>query len=167
MFERAPLYWLPGLPQPMSSPWLLPGIFVVLLALLCGMAYMVRAAIRTRNLTKCWRCGAAKIRHSKSQWSDRLAGVFFLRPYRCGRCLTRYYAFRTFAPGVPLASIAPVAVAAVAVPAPVRKSPFRMRVKVIVRLPWPTTWQGAWELLRAEEEGFLASPQDNRSAQSR
>ncbi len=165
MFGRSPLYWLPSLVQRMSSPWLLPGIFVVLLALLCGIAYLVLAGIRTRNLTKCWRCGAAKIRHSKSRWSDTVAGVFFLRPYRCGGCLTRFYAFRTFAPGVPLAPISTVPVA-VAVPAPVCKSPFRIRVKVIVRLPLPTDWKSAWELLLAEEQGFLGTPSDNRSTKA-
>jgi hypothetical protein len=96
-----------------------------------------------------------------------VAGVFLLRPYRCGRCLTRFYAFRTFAPGVPLPSISPLATEIAAPePAAVRKSPFRMRVKVIVRLPWPTDWKGAWELLLAEEQGFLAKPSDNRSRQN-
>ena len=59
--------------------------------------------------------------------------------------------------------IAPLAVA-VAAPEPARvgKNPFRMRVKVIVRLPWPTDWQSAWALLLAEEQGFLAKPPDNR-----
>ena len=143
----------------MSSPWFLPGIFVVLLVLLCGLAYLVLAAVRTRNLDKCWHCGAEKIRHSKSHWLDNVAGVFFLRPYRCGRCLTRFYAFRTFAPAHP---IAPIPEVAAAVPGPARKSPFRIRVKVIIRLPWPTDWKSAWELLLAEEAGFLAKPPDTR-----
>lgn len=159
----------PASPGPMSSPWLLPGVFAALLVLLCGMAYMVLAAIRTRHLDKCWHCGASKIRHSKSRWSDTVAKAFLLRPYRCGRCLTRFYAFRTFGPGVPLEPIAPVAVA-VALPAPepalIRKSRLRLRVKVIVRLPWPTDWQSAWELLLAEEQGFLAKPPDSRSRPS-
>ena len=151
----------------MSSPWFLSSIFVILLVLLCGLAYLVLAAIRTRNLDTCWHCGAAKIRHSRSRWSDTIAGMFFLRPYRCGRCLTRFYAFRTFGPGVPLEPIAPMAVAVAAPPrelspAPAARSRFRMRVKVIVRLPWPTDWQSAWALLLAEEQGFLAKPPDNR-----
>jgi hypothetical protein len=121
---------------------------------------MVRAAIRTRNLDKCWNCGGSKIRHSKSRWSDTLSGMFFLRPYRCGRCLTRFYAFRTFGPGVPLEPLAPLTVT---LPAPDPKSPFRMRVKVIVRLPLPTDWQSARELLLAEEQGFLRMPPGTRS----
>jgi hypothetical protein len=91
-----------------------------------------------------------------------LAGMFLLRPYRCGGCLTRFYAFRRFEPALPLAAISPVPMA-VAAPAPVRKSPSRIRVKVIVRLPWPTDWKSAWELLLAEEQGFLAKPTDSRA----
>ena len=154
----------PASPGPMSSPWLLPAAFVVLLTLLCGLAYLVRAGIRTRNLDQCWHCGASKIRHSKSYGSDTLVGIFFLRPYRCGGCLKRFYAFRTFGPGVPLEPVPPVA-AAVAAPelAPARKSRLRVRVKVIVRIPWPTDWRSAWDLLLAEEQAFLAVPPDNLS----
>jgi len=121
------------------------------------------------NLVTCQRCGAAKVRPSKSRSSDTLAGLFFLRPYRCGGCLTRFYAFRTFAPSVPItASIPAVDVpAAIGVPAPVRKNLFRIRVKVIVRLPWPTDWQSACQLLLAEEQGYLAMPSDHRSERSR
>jgi hypothetical protein len=152
MFGSRSLYWLPsGWPR-MSSPWLLPGIFGVLLMLLSGMAYLVRAGIRTWNRMECWRCGAAKVRPSKSRSSDTLAGMFLLRPYRCGGCLARFYGFRTFSPGVPEPAAIPAA------STPIRKSPLRIRVKVIVRLPWPTDWQSAWELLLAEEQGFLASP---------
>lgn len=150
----------------MSSPWLLPAFFVILLMLLCGMAYLVRAGIRTRNLTDCRRCGAVKVRPSKTRSSDTLAGMFLLRPYRCGGCLTRFYAFRTFSWDHSIAPVSPVALAA-AVTSPARKSPFRIRVKVIVRLPWPTDWQSAWDLLLAEEQGFLKTPPDNRSARSR
>jgi len=57
--------------------------------------------------------------------------------------------------------------AAIGVPAPVRKNPFRIRVKVIVRLPWPTDWQSAWQLLLAEEQGYLVMPSGRRSERSR
>ena len=59
--------------------------------------------------------------------------------------------------------ISPVAMEVAApepMPSPARKSPLRMRVKVVVSLPWPTDWKGAWELLLAEEQGFLAKPPD-------
>ena len=91
--------------------------------------------------------------------------MFLLRPYRCGGCLTRFYAFRTFEPTVPMAPVSPTELA-VTMPAPARKSPFRIRVKVIVRLPWPTDWKSAWDLLLAEEQGFLGTPPDNRSRPS-
>jgi len=54
----------------------------------------------------------------------------------------------------------------VPMPALARKSRFRIRVKVIVRLPWPTDWQSAWQLLLAEERGFLARPSDNRTTKA-
>jgi hypothetical protein len=156
----------PASPQRMSSPWVLPALFVFLLMLLCGMAYLVRAGIRTRNLTECRRCGVSKVRPSNTQSSDALAGIFLLRPYRCGGCLTRFYAFRSIAWDHSTTPVVPVAVAVAAnepVPAPTRKSLFRTRVKVIVRLPWPTDWQSAWQLLLAEEQGFIRTPPDNRS----
>ena len=140
----------------MSSPWLLPGVFIVALFLLCGAAFLLIAGLRTRNLSQCWRCGATKVRPSNPRSLDMLAGMFLLRPYRCGGCLTRFYAFRRFEP-VPLSELA------VPVPVTARKRPFRVRVKVIVRLPWPTDWKSAWDLLLAEEQGFLATPPDNRT----
>ncbi len=110
----------------MLSPWLLPVSFGVTLLLLCAMGFLVRTGVRTRNLGRCWRCGAAKVRPSKSRSMDKLAGCLVLRPYRCGGCLTRFYAFRTFTPALAIAQI---------------KAPSRIRVKVIVRLPWPTDWE--------------------------
>ena len=163
MFSRGSYTGSPASPGPMSSPWLLPVLFAVLLVLLCGVAYLVLAAVRTRNLDKCWHCGAEKIRHSKSHWSDNVAAMFFLKPYRCGRCLTRFYAFRTFAPAHPIAALIPSVPVAPILPGPLRKRPLRFRVKVIIRLPWPTDWRSAWELLLAEEAGFLAKPPDTRS----
>lgn len=153
----------------MSSPWVLPALFITLLMLLCAMAYLMLAAIRTRHLTECWRCGAAKVRPSKTQRSDALAGIFLLRPYRCGGCLTRFYAFRSIAWDHSTTPVAPVAMTVAAsepVPAPARKSRFRIRVKVIVRLPWPTDWQSAWQLLLAEEQGFLGKPPLNSNREN-
>jgi hypothetical protein len=138
----------------MSSPWLLPGIFGASLLAVCGLGYLLIAAFRTWGLAGCWHCGAEKVRRSKSRSSlDTLAGVFFLRPYRCGGCLTRFYGFRTFSFD-PRPRIVP--------PAPRElppKLPFRIRVKVIVRVPTLTTWESAWEWLTelqdvAEEARF-------------
>lgn len=86
------------------------------------------------------------MRPSKSRSMDKLAGCLVLRPYRCAGCLTRFYAFRTFTAAFPIAQI---------------KSPSRIRVKVIVKLPRPTDWNSAWELLLAEEQGFIALPPDH------
>ena len=152
--------------RPHVSPWLLPGIFAVSLLLLCGVAFLLRAGLRTRNLAQCWRCGAAKVRPSNSRSLDMLAGMFFLRPYRCGGCLTRFYAFRRFEPALRW-RLSPVPETGRTCTAPERKSPFRIRVKVIVRLPWPTDWKSAWDLLLAEEQGFLATPPDNRTEANR
>jgi hypothetical protein len=157
-----------------SRPWLLPIAFGVALALLCGMGYWLRAGIRTRKLAQCWRCGASKVRPSKARSSDMLAAMFLLRPYRCGGCLTRFYGFRSFGPGVPVFTPMPAAIPLAApipaVPASVsasgRRSLFRIRVKVIIRLPLPTDWKSAREFLLAEEQGFLAKspahPSDQR-----
>jgi hypothetical protein len=139
--------------------------------LVCAMAYLLLAAIRTRHLTECWHCGALKVRPSKTQRSDALAGIFLLRPYRCGGCLTRFYAFRSIAWDHSTTPTAPVAVTVAAtepmpVPTSARKDLFRIRVKVIVRLPWPTDWQSAWQLLLAEEQGFITRPPDNRTRPS-
>lgn len=132
----------------MLSPWLLPLSFGVTLLLLCGMGFLIRTGVRTRNLARCWRCGAAKVRPSRPRSMDKLVGCLVLRPYRCAGCLTRFYAFRTFTPALPLAQI---------------KAPFRIRLKVIVRVPWPRDWESAWQLLVAEEQGFAALPPANRS----
>jgi hypothetical protein len=140
----------------MSSPWFLSGIIGAALLLLCGIAYLVGAGFRTLNLATCWRCGAAKVRRSVSRsWLDTVAMVFLLKPYRCAGCRTRFYGFRAFSRdrSLPMASNAAVS-SGPAVTAPPRKRAFPVRVKVIVRLPLPTTWQSAWELLLAEEEGL-------------
>lgn len=147
-------------PSGMLSPWLLPLSFGITLLLLCGMGFVVRTGIRTRNLARCWRCGAEKIRPSKSRSMDKLAGCLVLRPYRCGGCLTRFYAFRTFTPALPMTTVSLPAMPAPA-SARIPKSALRIRVKVIVRLPWPTDWKSAWDLLLAEEQGFIAAPSDH------
>jgi|SRR5580704_1365911 hypothetical protein len=140
----------------MSSPWFLSGIIGAALLLLCGVGYLVAAGFRTVNLATCWRCGATKVRRSVSRSGlDTVAMMFLLKPYRCAGCRTRFYGFSTSflgrslpAPATPAEASDPI------VPAPVRKRPFPIRVKVIVRLPLPTTWKSAWELLLAEEEGL-------------
>ena len=117
----------------MSSPLFLPSIFSIVLLLLCGLGFLVIAGFRTLRLGSCQRCGAAKVRSSAARhWQDKLAAAFLLKPYRCAGCRTRFYAFRTISvpPSLPVSAIAA---------APVQdqppKRPFRIRVKVIVKLP--------------------------------
>ncbi len=134
----------------MTSPWILPGIFVASLLMLCGLAYLAGAGFRTWSLPGCWRCGATKVRPSLSHsWVDLMALVCFLKPYRCGGCLTRFYAF-------PSSSIAPSPQVAArpAVMARPRERRFPIRVKVIIRLHLPTTWEDIREFLLEEEQGF-------------
>lgn len=150
----------PMLNPPLPAPWLLPVVFCAGLFLLCGLGYLLRAGLRTRNRVDCWRCGAAKVRSSRPRSTDMLAGMFLLKAYRCGGCLTRFYAFRSFGPAIPDDVPLPAL-------APVRRSPFRIRVKVIVRLPVPTDWNSAWQLLLAEERGFIVRPPDTRAQKLR
>jgi hypothetical protein len=137
----------------MLRPWLFPGIAGLALLLLCCIGCLVVAGLRTWNLAKCWYCGAGKVRPSQSRsWPDKLVGTLFLTPYRCGGCLKRFYGFRTFPveedlPVAPVA-ITPVAILAVS-PPPGR---FRIRVRVIVKVPAFTSWDSFWEWATALED---------------
>jgi hypothetical protein len=108
------------------SPWLLPAIFLAALLGLCALAYLGGAAFRTWNLTRCWSCGAAKVRPSIARsLLDRLVLLLLLQPYRCAGCRIRFYGFRTFSIG-----------------------PRLPRIKVIIRLPTFAAWKRSWR------EGF-------------
>jgi len=51
-------------------------------------------AARTRALPICWRCGFRSVRHSQShRMFDNFARLCLLQPYRCDKCLLRYYRF--------------------------------------------------------------------------
>ncbi len=139
----------------MTSPWILPGIFVAFLLVLCGLAYLAGAGFRTWSLPGCWRCGAMKVRPSVSHsWVDSMALVVLLKPYRCAGCLTRFYAF-------PSSSIAPIPQVAARPAVIVRRGQrrFPIRVKVIIRLHLPTTWEDIREFLLEEEPGFARREQ--------
>ena len=84
-----------------------------------------------------------------------MALVFFLKPYRCAGCLTRFYAF----PSSSLAPIPQVATRPAVIAQPAERR-FPIRVKVIVRLRLPTTWEDIREFLLEEEQGF---PQRERA----
>jgi hypothetical protein len=118
----------------MPNPRFYSPIIATALLLLCGLAYMVAAGIRTWNLTRCGCCGAAKVRPSVTRsWLDKLVAVLFLKPYRCAVCRTRFYAFRTFSsPDLPASSVAGPAVRV----RPARP-PLLRPVRVIIRLRLP------------------------------
>lgn len=111
----------------MLSPWLLSAVIAATLLMLCGLGYLARAAVRTRNRGKCWHCGVSKVRRSQTRPSDKLAGAFLLVPYRCTACLKRFYGF-PISP-TPSADVQPEL-------QPGRS--FRIRVRVRVKLP---TWE--------------------------
>jgi hypothetical protein len=67
-------------------------IFVGLL-LLAGIVFSL---LRTRSLPGCWNCGFQNVRRSHSHpLLDTFARAFLLYPHRCGKCLARFYCFRS------------------------------------------------------------------------
>ena len=60
------------------------------------LAVIIVLSIRTRSLPECMRCGFRSVRRAKShKVVDNLARLLFLRPYRCEKCLRRFYGFRS------------------------------------------------------------------------
>ena len=71
------------------------GIFaasIVILFLLVGLAVLV---VRTMSLPVCRNCGFKSVRrtHSHQSAPDGFARACFLYPYRCEKCLRRFYCF--------------------------------------------------------------------------
>ena len=64
------------------------------LALLAGIVVLV---VRTGSLPVCWNCGFNAVHRSQSHPStlDTFARLCFLHRYRCGKCLRRFYAFKS------------------------------------------------------------------------
>src|SRR6266566_5064011 len=67
---------------------------IVTLLVLAGLLLLV---LRTRSLPVCWNCGFQSVRrsHSHQITSDNFARICFLHPYRCEKCLRRFYCFRS------------------------------------------------------------------------
>jgi hypothetical protein len=73
-----------------------------LVALLIGVpaaislvTVLLKAAIRSRRLPLCPRCGRHKVRRSQIASSiDQAFRVLMLSPFRCQGCLTRFYTFQ-------------------------------------------------------------------------
>jgi hypothetical protein len=71
---------------------LIPSVIVVF-GIWAG--FMVRSFLRGLCLPQCWRCGAPKVRRSRSDgFVDAAASVFLLRPFRCTGCRLRFFAPR-------------------------------------------------------------------------
>jgi len=64
--------------------------------LLFGGILLLQGAVHSWPLPSCWRCGGERaVRRSVSKrLADRIAWWFFLVPYRCRKCQSRFYAFR-------------------------------------------------------------------------
>ena len=68
-------------------------VFVAIIGafVLAGIAFLL---LRTRGLPGCLNCGFHSVRRSRShRLLDALASICFLSPYRCKKCLKRFYCF--------------------------------------------------------------------------
>jgi hypothetical protein len=75
---------------------IIPSI-VVIVSICAG--FMIRSFTRGWVIPKCWRCGAPKVRPSRSErFTDMVASLFLLRPFRCTGCRVRFYGPRILFP---------------------------------------------------------------------
>jgi len=84
------------LKPPMEHPLRVFAIFVIFVpAAICWLAMLFVAALRSKRIPMCPRCGRPKVRrsHAKS-FADEALGMVALGPFRCTGCLARFYAFR-------------------------------------------------------------------------
>src|SRR5579862_207551 len=70
------------------------ALILVVMALAVVLGFVVRAALRTASLPRCWNCRSSGVRLSMSRRSlDSVAVFSYLFPYRCEECMHRYYCF--------------------------------------------------------------------------
>jgi len=70
---------------------------IAVLAILAG--FLIRTLTHSWDLPHCWRCGAPKVRRSRSDgFLDAAAAAFLLRPFRCKGCRVRFYGLRFMEP---------------------------------------------------------------------
>jgi hypothetical protein len=68
---------------------IIPSV-IVIVAICAG--FMIRSFTRGWVIPRCWRCGAPKVRPSRSErFTDMVALLFLLRPVRCTGCRVRFY----------------------------------------------------------------------------
>src|SRR5512143_1125268 len=73
------------------------SVIMVIIAIWVGFA--ARTVARGWSLPRCWRCGASKVRRSRSDgFIDAAASLLLLRPFRCKGCRVRFYGLRFWEP---------------------------------------------------------------------
>ena len=78
------------------STLILEGVASAAIAGSLLLAATIRLVLRTRRLPICWHCAAEGVRRSHSRnFLDELARAVLLYPYRCEKCLQRFYCFRS------------------------------------------------------------------------
>jgi len=71
----------------------------VIVILTIGIGFIIRSVFRGWAMPRCWRCGATKVRRSRSAgFLDTAATFLLLRPVRCSGCRERFYAPRFLEP---------------------------------------------------------------------
>src|SRR5277367_6461105 len=80
----------------MLNPGSASVVAILAMLVLLLMGYLLRVALRTRQLPLCWNCGASKVRRSLAQGPlDVFSTFLFLSPYRCQGCRVRFYGLRS------------------------------------------------------------------------
>jgi len=68
-------------------------VSAAVIIILGGAVFLIRTFVRGWLMPACWRCGARKVRKSKSDsFTDTAAGFVLLHPFRCTGCRSRFYA---------------------------------------------------------------------------
>jgi hypothetical protein len=70
------------------------GVVLTILVGVLLLGAVIVLTLRTRALPVCWNCGHQSVRRSHSRRAlDVFARACFLIPYRCEKCLQRFYCF--------------------------------------------------------------------------
>jgi predicted phosphoribosyltransferase len=80
-----------------SIPLVREGVLLASIVSLLLLAAIIALVVRTLSLPVCRKCGFNSVRHARShnRFSETLARVCFVVPYRCEKCLRRFYCFGT------------------------------------------------------------------------
>jgi hypothetical protein len=70
------------------------GVVLLGLVAILLLGAVLVLVLRTRAIPICWNCGFHSVRRSQSRrLLDTLASLCLLCPYRCEKCLERFYCF--------------------------------------------------------------------------